>query len=166
MLIYNHQDLGLGDVCLPPNHPEAVRTPDLCDRFKKFEFSRFDLFLLSVLVFWRLVENLMEFNDFCLMGGKSPKSSDIFREPSLYFVLWGHHHQRGGGIFCLFHGFSVFSEYYSPVLFDCLFYFCLSLLSFLHKIHIWHDSQLFAENSQISQNLISHKIHPKHPLTF
>ena len=40
------QDLGLGDVCLPPNHPEAVRTPDLCDRFKKFEFSRFALFLL------------------------------------------------------------------------------------------------------------------------
>ena len=34
------QDLGTGDVCLPPNHPEAVRTPDLCDRFKKFEFSR------------------------------------------------------------------------------------------------------------------------------
>jgi len=37
------QDLGLGDVCLPPNHPEAVRTPDLCDRFKKFEFSSQDL---------------------------------------------------------------------------------------------------------------------------
>jgi len=33
------QDISLGDVCLPPNHPEAVRTPDLCDRFKKFEFS-------------------------------------------------------------------------------------------------------------------------------
>ena len=109
----------------------------------------------------------MEFNDFCLMGGKSPKSSDIFREPSLYFVLWGHHHQERGEFFCLFHGFSVFSEYYSPVLFDCLFYFCLPLLSFLHKIHIsQHISQLFAENSQISQNLISHKIHPKHQQTF
>ena len=34
------QDIGPADVCLPPNHPEAVRTPDLCDRFKKFEFSR------------------------------------------------------------------------------------------------------------------------------
>ena len=42
----NTQDLGLGDVCLPPNHPEAVRTPDLCDRFKKFEFSRLGLFFL------------------------------------------------------------------------------------------------------------------------
>jgi len=37
------QDISLGDVCLPPNHPEAVRTPDLCDRFKKFEFSSQDL---------------------------------------------------------------------------------------------------------------------------
>merc|ERR1719273_1970705 len=37
------QDLATGDVCLPPNHPEAVRTPDLCDRFKKFEFSSQDL---------------------------------------------------------------------------------------------------------------------------
>jgi len=37
------QDLSPGDVCLPPNHPEAVRTPDLCDRFKKFEFSSQDL---------------------------------------------------------------------------------------------------------------------------
>ena len=34
------QEITLGDVCLPPNHPEAVRTPDLCDRFKKFEFSK------------------------------------------------------------------------------------------------------------------------------
>ena len=34
------QDIAPADVCLPPNHPEAVRTPDLCDRFKKFEFSR------------------------------------------------------------------------------------------------------------------------------
>merc|ERR1719273_856845 len=37
------QDISLADVCLPPNHPEAVRTPDLCDRFKKFEFSSQDL---------------------------------------------------------------------------------------------------------------------------
>ena len=56
------QDLGLGDVCLPPNHPEAVRTPDLCDRFKKFEFSRFGLFLpffahfiLLLLLLWASV---------------------------------------------------------------------------------------------------------------
>lgn len=33
------QDLSVGDVCLPPNHPEAVRTPDLCDRFRRFEFD-------------------------------------------------------------------------------------------------------------------------------
>ena len=33
------QDLNTGDICLPPNHPEAVKTPDLCDRFKRFEFS-------------------------------------------------------------------------------------------------------------------------------
>ena len=33
------QDLSVGDICLPPNHPEAIRTPDLCDRFKRFEFS-------------------------------------------------------------------------------------------------------------------------------
>lgn len=33
------QDLVVGDICLPPNHPEAIRTPDLCDRFKRFEFS-------------------------------------------------------------------------------------------------------------------------------
>lgn len=32
-------DLSVGDICLPPNHPEAIRTPDLCDRFKRFEFS-------------------------------------------------------------------------------------------------------------------------------
>jgi hypothetical protein len=32
-----------GDTCLPPNHPDAVRTPDLCDRFKRFEFSTEDL---------------------------------------------------------------------------------------------------------------------------
>ena len=33
-------DLSVGDVCLPPNHPEAVRTPtDLCDRFRRFEFD-------------------------------------------------------------------------------------------------------------------------------
>jgi len=37
------QDLTTGDVCLPPNHPEAVRTPDLCDRFKKFEFNSHDV---------------------------------------------------------------------------------------------------------------------------
>jgi len=37
------QDLGSGDVCLPPNHPEAVKTPDLCDRFKRFEFNSADL---------------------------------------------------------------------------------------------------------------------------
>ncbi len=34
------KDLAMGDICLPPNHPEAIRTPDLCDRFKRFEFSR------------------------------------------------------------------------------------------------------------------------------
>ena len=33
------QDLSVGDVCLPPNHPEAVRTPDLCDRFRRFDFA-------------------------------------------------------------------------------------------------------------------------------
>lgn len=33
------QTLTLGDICLPPNHPEAVRTPDLCDRFRRFEFN-------------------------------------------------------------------------------------------------------------------------------
>ena len=32
-------ELSVGDVCLPPNHPEAVRTPDLCDRFRRFEFT-------------------------------------------------------------------------------------------------------------------------------
>ena len=34
-------DLSVGDVCLPPNHPEAVRTPtgDICDRFRRFEFD-------------------------------------------------------------------------------------------------------------------------------
>jgi len=32
-------ELTTGDTCLPPNHPEAIRTPDLCDRFKRFEFS-------------------------------------------------------------------------------------------------------------------------------
>lgn len=37
------QDLCKGDICLPPNHPDAVRTPDLSDRFKKFEFSSHDL---------------------------------------------------------------------------------------------------------------------------
>lgn len=37
------QDLSTGDICLPPNHPEAVKTPDLCDRFKRFEFSSADL---------------------------------------------------------------------------------------------------------------------------
>ena len=31
--------MSAGDVCLPPNHPEAVRTPDLCDRFRRFEFN-------------------------------------------------------------------------------------------------------------------------------
>ena len=36
------QDLSVGDICLPPNHPEAVRTPDLCDRFRRFEFSTDD----------------------------------------------------------------------------------------------------------------------------
>ena len=36
------QELSVGDVCLPPNHPEAVRTPDLCDRFRRFEFSTED----------------------------------------------------------------------------------------------------------------------------
>ena len=33
------QELAAGDVCLPPNHPDAIRTPDLCDRFKRFEFT-------------------------------------------------------------------------------------------------------------------------------
>ena len=33
------QELSTGDICLPPNHPDAIRTPDLCDRFKRFEFS-------------------------------------------------------------------------------------------------------------------------------
>ena len=33
------QPLVVGDICLPPNHPEAVRTPDLCDRFRRFEFG-------------------------------------------------------------------------------------------------------------------------------
>ena len=33
------RELSVGDVCLPPNHQEAVRTPDLCDRFRRFEFS-------------------------------------------------------------------------------------------------------------------------------
>jgi len=37
------QELSLGDVCLPPNHPDAVRTPDLCDRFKRFEFTSQEL---------------------------------------------------------------------------------------------------------------------------
>ncbi|XP_040574727.1 uncharacterized protein [Lepeophtheirus salmonis] len=37
------QELSVGDVCLPPNHPEAVRTPDLCDRFRRFEFSAEDI---------------------------------------------------------------------------------------------------------------------------
>ena len=55
---HNAQDLGLGDVCLPPNHPEAVRTPDLCDRFKKFEFSRFALFLLLFFAHFILVFSL------------------------------------------------------------------------------------------------------------
>merc|ERR1719391_620399 len=36
-------DLATGDICLPPNHPEAVKTPDLCDRFKRFEFSSAEL---------------------------------------------------------------------------------------------------------------------------
>ena len=31
--------MSIDDICLPPNHPEAIRTPDLCDRFKRFEFS-------------------------------------------------------------------------------------------------------------------------------
>ena len=35
-------ELTTGDTCLPPNHPEAIRTPDLCDRFKRFEFSTTD----------------------------------------------------------------------------------------------------------------------------
>jgi len=66
------QDLSPGDVCLPPNHPEAVRTPDLCDRFKKFEFSRFALFLsfwFSILfefVSWKL-NILVLFDGFCLL---------------------------------------------------------------------------------------------------
>ena len=33
------RELSVGDVCLPPDHQEAVRTPDLCDRFRRFEFS-------------------------------------------------------------------------------------------------------------------------------
>lgn len=33
------QELLSGDICLPPNHPDAIRTPDLCDRFKRFEFT-------------------------------------------------------------------------------------------------------------------------------
>ena len=35
------QDIAPADVCLPPNHPEAVRTPtgDICDRFRRFEFD-------------------------------------------------------------------------------------------------------------------------------
>ena len=33
------QELSTGDICLPPNHPDAIRTPDLCDRFKRFEFT-------------------------------------------------------------------------------------------------------------------------------
>lgn len=37
------KDLSPGDVCLPPNHPEAVHTPDLCDRFKRFEFNNHEL---------------------------------------------------------------------------------------------------------------------------
>lgn len=32
------KDLAVGDVCLPPNHPDAVKTPDLSDRLRKFEF--------------------------------------------------------------------------------------------------------------------------------
>ncbi len=33
------QELKKGDICLPPTHPDAVRTPDLCDRFRRFEFG-------------------------------------------------------------------------------------------------------------------------------
>ena len=33
------RELSIGDVCLPPDHQEAVRTPDLCDRFRRFEFT-------------------------------------------------------------------------------------------------------------------------------
>eukprot|EP00095_Tigriopus_kingsejongensis_P007270 maker-scaffold144_size312663-snap-gene-1.14 protein:Tk07270 transcript:maker-scaffold144_size312663-snap-gene-1.14-mRNA-1 annotation:"PREDICTED: uncharacterized protein LOC100375095" len=33
------QEISVGDVCLPPNHQEAVRTPDLCERFRRFEFD-------------------------------------------------------------------------------------------------------------------------------
>merc|ERR1712141_166325 len=36
------QELLTGDICLPPNHPDAIRTPDLCDRFKRFDFSSED----------------------------------------------------------------------------------------------------------------------------
>lgn len=33
------RDLSVGDVCLPPDHADVVRTPDLCDRFRRFEFE-------------------------------------------------------------------------------------------------------------------------------
>jgi len=32
----------VGDVCLPPNHPDAVKTPDLSERLRKFEFTQDD----------------------------------------------------------------------------------------------------------------------------
>lgn len=40
-------ELTPGDICLPPNHPEAIRTPDLCDRFKRFEFTTPDHDIIS-----------------------------------------------------------------------------------------------------------------------
>ncbi|TRY78184.1 hypothetical protein TCAL_04268 [Tigriopus californicus] len=33
------QEISVGDVCIPPNHPEAVKTPDLSDRLRRFEFD-------------------------------------------------------------------------------------------------------------------------------
>ena len=33
------RDLSVSDICLPPDRPEVVLTPDLCDKFRRFEFS-------------------------------------------------------------------------------------------------------------------------------
>ena len=32
-------DLSVSDVCLPPDHAEVIPMPDLCDKFRRFEFS-------------------------------------------------------------------------------------------------------------------------------
>ena len=34
-----YRELCVGDVCLPPDHADVVRTPDLSDRFRRFQFS-------------------------------------------------------------------------------------------------------------------------------